>query len=498
MGFVNELVQNLPRPLTKEERNRSQESKNPWKIVTSLTPMQGALFMSGYFAWMMDAVDFFGVSLTSNRLGRFFGKDTHSITTAITLTLLLRSAGALIFGLLSDRYGRKWPLVINLLIVAALELSTAYTVTFSQFLAVRSLFGIGMGGIWGLATANSLENLPIHARGLFSGILQQGYAAGYLVAAVINLTAVEHYDRWQVLFYIGAGLSLFAAAFRAILPESEFFLRAKATETTSTTGKSKMFLRQMKKALRIYWKRAIFAILLMSFFNYYSHGSQDLLPVYYENAKGFSAYDASVLTIIGNCGAITGGLFMGYFSQYIGRRLTIIIACCFCAAFIPLWVIPSSFSALAAGVFFVQVGVQGAWAIIPIYLSELSPPAFRAVFPSLAYQLGNAASSASAQIEATLGESVRTTGARGQDIPDYGLIQGWFIGVVSLCIILCCLVGPEDHGSNFESAKAAYQEDAGEATAPMVGRRLSATDPSSVEKGEKSEKGRSEYLERAE
>lgn len=159
MGFVNELVQNLPRPLTKEERNRSQESKNPWKIVTSLTPMQGALFMSGYFAWMMDAVDFFGVSLTSNRLGRFFGKDTHSITTAITLTLLLRSAGALIFGLLSDRYGRKWPLVINLLIVAALELSTAYTVTFSQFLAVRSLFGIGMGGICKRSRASTVVRL---------------------------------------------------------------------------------------------------------------------------------------------------------------------------------------------------------------------------------------------------------------------------------------------------------------------------------------------------
>lgn len=215
------------------------------------------------------------------------------------------------FGLISDRFGRKWPLVINLLLCAVLQLSAGFTHDFSSFLAVRSLFGIAMGGIWGLAISTALENLPVEVRGLASGVLQEGYAVGYLIAAVINLFEVpEVPSNWRSLFWTAAGVSVFGAIIRALLPESKVFLRAKEIERAkgvTTTGKTKRFLRETKHMLRIHWLRCIYAVLLMTGFNFLSHGSQDLYPTYMETSKGFSAHDATVATIIGNCVSNIGG-----------------------------------------------------------------------------------------------------------------------------------------------------------------------------------------------
>lgn len=279
---------------------------------------------------------------------------------------------------MSDRYGRKWPLVINLLIVAVLELGSGFVQTFEQFLAVRSLFGIGMGGIWGLAASTSLENLPVEVRGLASGVLQQGYAVGYLLAAVINLTLVpETSASWRALFFTSAGLSAFSAGIRCLLPESAIFIRAKEHARASgftTKEKTKIFLRETKEMLKKHWMLCIYAVLLMTGesrpdtctilltwtpgFNFLSHGSQDLFPTYMQKDKGFSAHDATIATIIGNCVRcipsvigphltcmisgchhvsspsrtgmrqccsqyFSGGGIAGFVSQYIGRRLTI-------------------------------------------------------------------------------------------------------------------------------------------------------------------------------
>jgi len=203
---------------------------------------------------------------------------------------------------------------------------------------------------------------------------------------------------------------------------------------------------------------------LMTGFNFLSHGSQDLYPTYLQASKGFSAHDATVATIIGNCGAIAGGAIAGYFSQYIGRRLTIVIFVCLIGAFIPLWILPTSFSALSAGAFCIQFGVQGAWGVIPIQLAEMSPPAFRATFPGVAYQLGNMVSSASAQIETTGGEHLKTTITKNgvvSIVPNYAKVQGILIGVVAAFVLIITIIGPENHGSHFEKAKAAFEEGAG-------------------------------------
>jgi MFS transporter, SHS family, lactate transporter len=309
------------------------------------------------------------------------------------LSGLLTSELQVIFGVLSDRFGRKWPLVANLIIISVLNLGTGFVQTFKQFLALRSLFGIGMGGIWGLAASTALENLPVETRGLASGVLQQGYAVGYLIAAVVNLRLVpETSQGWRTLFWTSAGISMFAAFIRVLLPESEVFIRAKQIEQargTTTTKKTRIFLHETVVMLKAHWMLVIYAVLLMTGFNFFSHGSQDLYPTYLQQSKGFSPHDATVATIIGNCGAVAGGALSGYVSQYWGRRLTIIIFTLLTGAFIPLWILPSGFSALSAGAFCIQFGVQGAWGVIPIQLGEISPPAFRATFPGVAYQLGN-------------------------------------------------------------------------------------------------------------
>ncbi|SPO37847.1 related to carboxylic acid transport protein JEN1 [Pseudozyma flocculosa] len=460
---------------TKEERviMRAGAPLNPFKLCAMLTPMQWAMFFSGWLAWTMDAWDFFSVSLSVSALTKEFDKPTKSITTAITLTLLFRSVGAAIFGVVSDRYGRKYPLVINLLLIAALSLGSGFVQTYSQFLAVRSLFGIAMGGIWGGATATALENMPPAPRGLFSGILQQGYAVGYLLAASVNLTWIEESHNWRILFFLGAGLSALAAAFRMLLPESELFLQQKAEkDARDDSGESKatIFLRELKVMLKTHWLRCIYGILLMTGFNFSSHGSQDLTPVMLKSSKLLSADQANKATIIANCGAITGGFIAGYISQYLGRRLTIIMFVIFTGVMIPAWILPNSFSGLAAGGFFMQVGVQGAWGVIPIYLSEIAPPAFRATYAGLAYQLGNAASSASSQIEATGGDNLKERNpiwtpnsppTVEEFIPAYAKVSAILMGTVCAYLLIVVTFGWEYRGVEFAEAAPATVPGAG-------------------------------------
>ncbi|KAI0289826.1 MFS general substrate transporter [Russula brevipes] len=436
------------------------------QLILSLTAVQWAQFLTGWLAWTCDAIDFFNVALSVTRLTQQFDKDASVITTAITLTLLVRSIGAVIFGVLSDRFGRKWPLVANLLLCSVVQLGTSFVQTFHQFLAVRTLFGIAMGGIWGLASSTALENLPVGARGLASGVLQQGYAIGYLISAVMSLYLVPKTSHsWRALFWATSSISAFAAAIRAMVPESEVFLRAKAQErakgSASTGNKTRIFMRQVGAMLRVHWGLCVYAILLMAGFNFLSHGSQDLYPTYLKTSKGFDNYHAIVATIIGNVGAITGGALAGSISQHIGRRLTIILFVMLAGAFIPLWILPSGFKTLAAGAFCVQFGVQGAWGVIPIQLAEMSPPGFRATFPGLAYQLGNLLSAASAQIEAIGGDHLKTTiieDGKRKVVPDYATVQGILLGSIAVFVIFITIIGPEKHGSNFELQKAAFED----------------------------------------
>ncbi|KAJ7290386.1 carboxylic acid transporter [Mycena rebaudengoi] len=449
---------------------RSEVPAEPlWQQLRALSALQWAFFWVGWLAWTCDAIDFFSVSLSVPALVDQFGKSTHDITTAITLTLLFRSVGAVLFGVFSDRFGRKWPLVFNLLLVAVLELGAGFVNTFRQFLALRSLFGIGMGGVWGLAASTALENLPVGLRGIASGVLQQGYAVGYLIAAVISLELVPSVSvGWRALFWTASGISVFGAVLRALLPESEVFLKARqAAEShgvVSEKQKTRIFLRETRAMLKTHWMLCVYAVLLMTGFNFLSHGSQDLYPTYLQKSKNINPHASTVATIIGNCGAIAGGGIAGWLSQFLGRRITIVLFTCLTAVFIPLWILPTGFSALSAGAFCVQFGVQGAWGVVPIHLAEMAPPAFRATFPGVAYQLGNMVSSASAQIEATGGDNLQIPGivdGKPGMVPDYAKVQGILIGVVAAFLVFITVIGPENHGSHFEKHRAAFDEGGG-------------------------------------
>ncbi|KIY44464.1 MFS general substrate transporter [Fistulina hepatica ATCC 64428] len=472
-------------------RKEKAQSARPLLVaLREITPIQWALFCSGWLAWTCDAIDFFSVSLSVSSLASDFNEDVSNVTTAITLTLLLRPVGAAIFGLISDRFGRKWPLIVNLLIVAVLQLGAGFVKSFSAFLGIRSLFGIGMGGIWGLAASTALENLPVETRGLASGVLQQGYAVGYLLAACINLKLVPATSPgWRTLFWTASGISAFAAAVRVMLPESDIFLRARraaAARGHVTENKGRIFIREARQVLKLHWLLCIYAVLFMTGFNFLSHGSQDLYPTYLEKSKGFSSHQATVATIIGNCGAIVGGAIAGWASQYMGRRLTIIVFILITGAFIPLWIFPSSFSSLSAGAFCVQFGVQGAWGVVPIQLAEMSPPAFRATFPGLTYQLGNMVSSASSQIEATGGDHLKTTiieDGKETVVPNYATVQGILIGSVAVFLLIVTVIGPENLGAHFERHKAAFEEGAGQDDAIADDVQVAEAGPSDIEKG---------------
>ncbi|KAJ7584088.1 MFS general substrate transporter [Mycena floridula] len=458
-SFLRTLV---PRP---EVRTSSQSL---FKVIQQVTWLQWAQCFSGYAELLMMPIiefitrlaesahglaircsDFFSVALSVTNLSKEFNRPTHDITKAITLSLLLRPVGAMIFGMLSDRFGRKWPLVLNLVILGLLELGAGFSKTFSTFLALRALF---------------------EARGLASGIVQQGYPLGSLLATVINLALVPQTKvGWRALFWCASGCSFFVAGLRAVIPESQFFLIAKERDgqiRKSEWKRTCTFVKETRGMLRRHWILAIYAVIFSTGINFIAHGSQDLYPTYLQTTKRLSPRLANLATIISNCGNIAGTIAGGIASQYFGRRLTMILSALFAALFIPLWIVPVSFKALVAGAFFLQVGVGvgGITGAFPIYMAEISLPAVRALFTGVVHQIGTMISSASAQIEATAGDNLKTT-VRQHDgsikvVADFAKVQGIFIGVVLGYFIIVTLVGPENHGSHFERHKAAFEEGA--------------------------------------
>jgi len=386
------------------------------------------------------------------------------------LTLLFRPLGAIIFGIAGDLYGRKWPLVVNLMMIFILVIGTVKTTTFTQFLIVRSLFGIGMGGIWGNAASMALENMPAECRGLFSGILQQGYAVGYVLAAIINLYVVPHSSlHWESLFYTGAALTAAVGIARMFFPESKQFLeqreRARQNPELQVTGteKVKAFTSDAKKILRIHWKKSVYACILMALFNSMSHASQDMYPTYMQQSKGFSNQDASKATIIAMTGAVIGGILAGYYSQWFGRRATIMVLTIVGAAVIPLWVLPTSFGGLVAGAFLLQFCVQGAWGVVPIHLNELSPAQYRSSFPGISYQIGNMISSPMAQIASHISENwrVQTWSSKNNEyelVPGYAKTQAAMMSVIFVLLCIWAACGDEAKGSKFELARVAGEE----------------------------------------
>ncbi|KAH8716729.1 carboxylic acid transport protein [Phaeosphaeriaceae sp. PMI808] len=432
------------------EWQKPEPLKNPITLFAQLSLKDWLYFIVGFLAWTADAFDFHALSIQTTKLAAYYKQTNTSITTAITLTLLLRSVGAAAFGVAGDKFGRKWPMVLNMIILGLLQVATIYSKTFNQFLAVRSLFGLFMGGVYGNAISMALENCPANARGLMSGILQQGYSFGYVLAACANLGVGGATKTWKIVFWIGAGFSIAIGFIRILFPESKQFLEAKKAGHQSKTPGA--FWIETKAMLKKEWRMCLYCIFLMTWFNYYSHTSQDSYTTFMKEQKHLSAAGATRASILMKTGACVGGTILGYTSQWFGRRRTICCAAMMSAFLIPAWILPTTERGLSASGFMIQFFVQGAWGVIPIHLSELSPPAFRSSFVGITYQLGNMISSPSAQIVNAVAEATMITTAKGKKSPAYGPVMGVATAIIAIGIVVTTALGPEKKGRHFEEA----------------------------------------------
>ncbi|KAL0078976.1 major facilitator superfamily domain-containing protein [Phycomyces blakesleeanus] len=432
---------------------KPEKPTNVWHLLTNLNNTQRITFAAAFFGWTLDAFDFFSVTLTATSIAKDFGVEPSDVTSAITTTLMLRPIGALIFGALADKYGRRWPLMIDIVLYSIINMASGFAPNLQTFIGLRAVFGIAMGGEWGLGASLALESLPVEARGLFSGIYQQGYATGYLLATVANYGVVRNGSSWRVLFWVGAAFALLAVIIRFWVPESEPFEKTK--EARKILGRS--IFKETWVVIKKHWLRLIYMVILMAFMNFLSHGSQDLYPTFLQTQLGYDNDQKTATSVIYNFGAICGGTIVGYYSNYFGRRFCIAVCAILTGAFIPLWAFGPNIQSLQFGAFALQFFVQGAWGVIPAHINELAPPAFRGLMPGLAYQLGNLISAASSQIQAVIGEnnpiknedgSYRLD-SDGKNIANYGLTQAIFMGCVCACLIITVLVGKEERNRDF-------------------------------------------------
>ena len=399
-----------------------------------LTRPQLHAYLAALGGWALDALDFFVFVFCLKAISGEFHTDVKAVTEGIFLTLACRPLGALVFGWLAEKYGRRPILMLNVVSYSAVQLATAFAPNLTTLLALRALFGFAMGGEWGLGAALALESLPARGRGFFSGLLQEGYVLGYLLASVLFATAFDHVG-WRGLFIISSASALLVLYIRLGVRESPAWLAGGAPKRPSGA--------LLWAAAREHFPTLAYLVLLMACFNAFSHGSQDLYPTFLQTQHGFSARTTGQIAIVMNLGALGGGICFGALSERLGRRRTIALAALLALPMIPLWAYSHTAVMLAVGSFLMQFMVQGAWGIVPAHLNELSPSSVRAVLPGFAYQLGNLAMAKMAPIQAGLAES------HGGD---YAYVLGWTLAVVAVVLIVVTLLGPERRSAELRVA----------------------------------------------
>ena len=347
---------------------------------------------ASYLGWTLDAFDFFLLVFVIKDVAGEFGTAVSSIALALTLTLALRPVGAFIFGRLADRFGRRPILMLDVALYSVLGFATAFAPNLTAFLIIRALFGVAMGGEWGIGASLTMETVKPEARGMVSGLLQSGYPSGYLIASVAFALLYPHIG-WRGMFMIGILPALLILYIRRSVPESPGWNRERTSAAT------------ILNVLARHWQLALYAILLMTAFNFFSHGTQDLYPTFLQKQHHFAPATVGTIAVLYNIGAILGGLSFGAFSQSFGRRRTMMLCALFALPAIWLWAFSQTALLLAVGAFLVQFFVQGAWGVVPAHLNELSPPEARGTFPGTVYQLGNFIASYNAVLQAKIAES---------------------------------------------------------------------------------------------
>jgi SHS family lactate transporter-like MFS transporter len=398
-----------------------------------LTPVQRNTFIACFLGWSLDAFDFFILIFCVNALAAQFQTKVSAIAEAIFLTLAMRPVGALLFGWMADRFGRRPTLMVDIIAYSVFELASAFAPSLKFFLIMRVFFGIAMGGEWGVGAALAFETLPAEGRGFFSGLLQEGYVVGNLLAAAVYGTLFPIVG-WRGMFVIGALPAFLVIYIRTKVDESPAWLQGRATRATE---------RHVGKDIATYLGSFLFLVVLMFGFNSFSHGTQDLYPTFLEKNHLFAPQTVRTVSIIGSIGALLGGICFGTWSERIGRRRAIAIAALLSIPMIPLWAYSHTVAMLAVGGFLMQFMVQGAWGVIPAHLNELSPPAVRGTFPGFAYQLGNLLASRNAVLQAKLVER-----RFGGSFPP---VLSWTVVIVASLVAVVTLSGKERRGADLSS-----------------------------------------------
>jgi SHS family lactate transporter-like MFS transporter len=399
-----------------------------------LTGEQRNAFAAAFIGWAMDAYDYFLVVLVYADIAKDFGVSLERMAFLTTVTLIMRPVGAAIFGLWADRVGRRTPLLVNVTFYSIVGFACAFAPNYTWLLALRLLYGIGMGGEWGLGAALAMEKIPQERRGFFSGVLQQGYSLGYLLAAVSYL-AITNWTSWgwRGLFALSLAPALISLFLRSRLSESEVWEQVQLTKTSPG-----QILRQ-PTILR----RMVYLVLLMTAFNWMSHGTQDIYPTFLKKGLDFSPNTAIYIAILYNIGAMLGGTILGSLSERLGRRRTIILAAVLGLPVVPLFALSHTLGLVCLGSFLMQFFVQGAWGVIPAHLTELSPDAIRGFYPGITYQLGNCLAAFNLPIQERLAAS-----------HSYGFALTVTIVPVLLAVIVLAAIGKEAKGIRFGEAPA--------------------------------------------
>jgi len=379
-------------------------------------------FFAGFLGWTFDAFDFFILTYVLGQLAKEFHRPIADIAFLLTASLLMRPFGAILFGFLGDRYGRRRPLMVNILFYACVEALSGLATNYHQFLLLRLLFGIGMGGVWGLSASLAMESAPAKRRGTYSGILQEGYAIGNLLAAVAFWTVFPRWG-WRPMFF----LSIVPAILTIFL-----LYNVEESEAWKVAAASKKDWGDYFRTIAANGKRLLYLVLLMTVMSFFSHGSQDLYPTFLQQQMHFDPGLTAIIGVISMLGAIVGGTLGGFFSDRLGRRRTMIAAEVCALLLIPLWVFSHGVALIACGAFLMQFMVQAAWGVIPAHINELIPDKVRALLPGLAYQIGVLIASSAPYLQALATRHFT-----------YGQAMGGVLAIVVLVGIIVIAAGPE-------------------------------------------------------
>ena len=381
---------------------------------------------ASFLGWTLDAFDFFLMVFVLKDIAQEFHSQITNVTVAILLTLAMRPIGAYIFGRAADRWGRRPTLMVDVLFYSAIEFASGFAPSLTALIVLRAIYGIAMGGEWGVGASLTMESIPPQARGFVSGLLQSGYPAGYFLASIVYGVLFQ-YIGWRGMFMVGVVPALLVFYIRRSVPESPSWRPTTARSSTLAVLKSN-------------WRLGIYAVVLMTAFNFFSHGTQDLYPTFLQVQHKMSPHEVGLIAVIYNIGAIIGGISFGSLSERFGRRNTIVLAAVLSLFVLPLWAFSSSALWLAVGAFLMQVMVQGAWGVIPVHLNELSPDEARGTFPGFTYQIGNLIASVNATLQAAIAIHYGN---------NYAFALALVAGIVAIAIIVLSAFGVEAKGVAF-------------------------------------------------